>query len=380
MTNAGYISSETAEEFNDKKDHSLTAEENWSELPHLLLWMIMEHLDFVDNLRLAAVCHNWSFAFANCPKKLQSAGDTLPWVMYPRNSERSKLVFISVSKKEKYTIKLPNFFNGTKSIYSKQGWLLLQRRNGLRWFKDSLQRIKAERLPDSVFLYNPFTKTELEMPDIVKPKDPYAGSFSTFDGYPHYVVLLEYNDPTQITLQIAKPGDKAWVKYSYNGQSMPYSGFGGLHVLGVHVYCFSATGGMIIFNMRDQTWTELPDLASRFELSYMGEHEGEVVILQVRNLSSFRFFRLNNAQNAWEELNINEVKNLNWFLGRYTCFSAKSFGMKIYHLYGELEPNDRLFYLNDQSCGVDVIDMMDGNTQNLIPYVLPSTATWVHMA
>ncbi|KAI7982240.1 F-box/kelch-repeat protein [Camellia lanceoleosa] len=138
-------------------------EEFWSQLPFLLLWMIKDRLDFIDDVQLSAVCRHWWSASASYPKRLQSAGDRLPWIMqFSRNNfvKSGLREFICVSRRKKFTIDLPEFCNAD-TLFSKQGWLLLHRKNF-----SSDGRGGNRRLPDSVFLINPFTKAKIEMPDV----------------------------------------------------------------------------------------------------------------------------------------------------------------------------------------------------------------------
>ncbi|CAL5339971.1 unnamed protein product [Camellia sinensis] len=168
--------------------------------------------------------------------------------------------FISVTRKHKFSIDLAEF-HGASVLLSKHGWILLQQRQNFSKPK--------ERLPDSLLLINPFTKAKIKLPDVVDPSGGYTGSFSTCEGYPNFVVLLKFGNPTLMTFKIANPGNDVWTEHTYFGQRTVFSGYRNLITMGQNVYCYHTTGRMIIYNMASDSWKELSTLENVFLKGYI---------------------------------------------------------------------------------------------------------------
>ncbi|XP_058225125.1 F-box protein At4g00893-like [Rhododendron vialii] len=358
---------------------------SWCSLPVLLLWMIKDKLDIFDNGQFAAVCRNWWSVSVSDPKRLQSVGDGLPWICQPSSDfGGSSLEFISVTRERKFTIDLPEFRKASV-VSSKCGWILLSRSN----FNTPPNR-RQRRLPDSLFLVNLFTGEKVKLPDLFDiPAGRYQSSFSIHEGYPHCVVLLKfgrfggnYMSP-QLTIQTAYPGDEVWTEHPYLGQRTVLNGCTNLVTMGRHVYCYNGCGPcgqfgrMIIYNMDSDLWKELP--GSEVGLSYIAEHDGEIVkmVREVRegNYFSYKLFKYNDADTAWERLNNDAMRDTSWYLcDPHNCFfSAKEQGMKVY----DLCPcrNTRGFKCCD---AVDVHDLLAGTRQTLhLPYQVQMFGTWV---
>ncbi|CAK7322969.1 unnamed protein product [Dovyalis caffra] len=155
--------------------------------------MIKDTLDLVDSVRLAAVCKNWWLASTCDPTKLQCARDNLVWITQYSDYDSISQEFICLSRDEKYTTDLPEFYRSVK----------------------------------------------IKMPDVEDTSSPYDGSFSIVDGYPHHVVL--FKQTFLVNLKVAYPGDKSWSQHCYAGQRMEIDSRAGLTV-GDHVYCFDICG------------------------------------------------------------------------------------------------------------------------------------------
>ncbi|KAK1364312.1 hypothetical protein POM88_039873 [Heracleum sosnowskyi] len=347
------------------------AERDWASLPLLPFWMIKDKLDMFDNLCVASVCRDWQSASSSYPKRL-SVGDGMPWIMQMKNIFDCRVMeFVSILRNKKFVLDLPELFNSLL-LYSKQGWLLMRCR------KVSKRR---NRCPDSLFLINPFTRAKIEMPDAVYISQEYHGSFSTCNGYPERVVLLNCCLFGQMTLCTAFPGDLSWTKYSYVGHPMQIDGRCGLITIGEKLYYLNFKENMIIFDMATNEWKELPGPRNEIGYTYIVEYEKKIIkLFYSTHEHSHSFYSYNDVDFLWEKLNIDDMKNTSWYLSRNTsCFTAKDKGVKVFQpalKYGG-ECDHHGFHM---SYGFDIVshDLIEGGKQTLeLLCRISSLARWV---
>lgn len=348
-------------------------EAKWSSLPVLVLWMIKDKLDIFDDMCVAAVCHDWRTASLSYPKK-QSIGEGTPWLMQQnKNVDSSLQDFISITRKKKVTLYLPEFSNSLV-LFSKQGWILMRRKNFF---------VTKERSPDSVFLINPLTKAKIELPDVAEPHE-FFGSFSTHDGYPINVVLISAGIFCRITLRIAKPGDLVWTKHTPVERTMQFEGCRGLISIGEQIFYYDIWGKMTIYNMATHVWKELLRPRNETEgVNYIAEHDGKLIKLFAGGYddhTSYSISVYNDTDTSWERVTNDEMSNTVWYLSRlHNCFCARESGSKVYLLrpkYGGLLRCTRTIR------GYTVLshDLNDEGTQTLqLPYEIYSSAKWVDL-
>ncbi|KAI8553565.1 hypothetical protein RHMOL_Rhmol05G0025600 [Rhododendron molle] len=144
-----------------------TMEETWSCIPNLLIWMIMERLQFIDSLRLSAVCKHWLNAFHNFPKEETTSYCNFPWLMISKDHRGSERECFSPWTKTKFTVDLPEFAK-TFVLNSKNGWVLLLTSSDC-----------CNQVPRSGVLAKPLYSSET----------PDAKKASTFQN--HYLYLME---------------------------------------------------------------------------------------------------------------------------------------------------------------------------------------------
>lgn len=348
------------------------AERDWASLPLLPFWTIKDKLDIFDNLSLASVCRDWNSISSSYPKR-QSIGDGMPWIMQMNKSiDISARDFVNILGKKKFTLDLPEFVNSLL-LYSKQGWLLMLRKN------ISKER-KSFQAPDSVFLINPFTRAKLEMPDNTFSSKKYHGSFSTKNGNPERVVLLNDCSMGQTTLSMAFPGDSSWTKYSYFGQPMQIDGRSGLITIEEKVYYLNIKENMVIHDMGTKEWKELPGPSNEIGYRYIMEYEEKILKLFfcTRQHTSHSICSYNDTEFSWERMSIDDVKDMSLYLSRKTsCFAAKDKGLKVNQLipiYCGVRHGFPVTY------GFNIVshDLIDGDTQTLeLPLRIGSSAKWV---
>ncbi|KAM7475639.1 hypothetical protein LguiB_022882 [Lonicera macranthoides] len=259
--------------------------------------------------------------------------------MITRNINSRKREFISTPTGDKYNIDLVEFFSA-RTLFSKQGWLLL----------DDLAVYKESRDPSyldvdfgpSIFLFNPFTKTKIELPSIGAEEPTFVrtklicGAFTMVEGMPDLVVIarahaFEHLDldlcPT-INVWTIHPGDNEWNMHSYT-RFQPCTFFSIFRVLivGQLVYCFNDYFGAIVLNLSNSRWTDnmqqVDKVPSEYFVSYcIAERKGEIYkCYQESGGCSKLFYKLNADWTAWEPLKVKDLKGKCWFLNGPVCSS-----------------------------------------------------------
>ncbi|XP_017217319.2 F-box/kelch-repeat protein At1g57790 [Daucus carota subsp. sativus] len=350
------------------------AEHDWASLPLLPLWMIKDKLDMFDNLSLSSVCRDWHSMSSSYPKR-HTIGDGMPWIMQLNRSILSGARdFVSISRKKKFTLDLPEFVNALL-LHSKQGWLLMLRKNLTK---------ERKSYPDaeSLFLINPFTRAKIGMPAVVLAYAPQEchGSFSTRNGNPERVVLLTGCFSGQMTLSIAFPGDLSWTKLSFFGQPMQIEGRCGLITIEEKVYYLNLMENMIIYDIGTKEWKELPGLGNENGDMYIMEYGEKIINLffSTSEHTSHSFYSYNDTEFTWERIKIDDLKETSWYLSAKTsCFSAKDKDLKV----NQLVPKYRgLIRGAPMTYGYDIVshDLINGGRQTLeLPWQINSSAKWV---
>ncbi|KAJ4838051.1 hypothetical protein Tsubulata_029673 [Turnera subulata] len=289
-------------------------EETWSNLEIGVLSMVMERLPFVDNLQFAAVCKHWHYASKTCLRKeySQSTKHRLPWLMEIQPSKRQ---VINMVNNKKYSIECPpEFFPRA----SKKGWLLLS--------------LSCQISSHLIFLLNPLTKNQIELPKWSLP--PFDAAISVKDGIPNCVAIARAPGiPSPLTLQIICPTnqDKDWKRYEYNiSRDYPIASLAHLLIIDQDVYMSDRCGHVLRFNMVSSTFSEVVGLKND-EVGdinqYTLEMEGELVKIIPRytstttttpRLAHFLFYKLNQDRTEWIKLEVHELKGTSWFLQDYS--------------------------------------------------------------
>lgn len=350
---------------------SNTSVSEWLSLPNLILWLIRDKLDIFDDIRLSAVCRDWFSASKLYPKL--SVGYGLPWLMQ-RTEKSTEREFISVTRKAKFIIDLPDFSDSVV-LSSKNGWFLM---------KKVLISGPNRRV---VFLLNPFTKAKITLPSLYS-FNPSLGSFSINKGYPRCVALIN-RCSNKLSFVTACPGDEWWSKHSFiddRNSKLPYH-----HslIIDEKVFCFGKDGAMAVYNMTTQNCKLF--LASSDVLTTM-EFEGDLLKVEIHlhsdtaELSFFRYKDNDDEGALWEAIDEDEVKDMSWFLAREWCFCARTTQPKAYIirqrmnvLAMKLHPYDRANQVIRVK-GVDVVvdDLSNGSRTVLdLPYRISDSANWV---
>ncbi|KAF7142515.1 hypothetical protein RHSIM_Rhsim05G0023100 [Rhododendron simsii] len=287
-----------------------TMEETWSCIPNLLIWMIMERLQFINSLRLSAVCKHWLNAFHNFPKEATTSYCNFPWLMITKDHCGSEREFFSPWTKTNFTVDLPEFAK-TFFLNSKNGWVLL------------LTCHCCKQVP-RVFLLNPFTRVKLEMPREPPPFRVHLSAISMLEGTPNCVALVNTINYSQIA--IAHPGVDGW-KIS----TIPLAVRKRIvHMFFVdhYLYLIDSYGRALRFNTIDFTMTNgFMGAEAEDGDTYFLQCNKEIIRVTSTGLipygrfcmngftkAAWGFYKYSFTKAAWEALDEDEIRGKSWFL------------------------------------------------------------------
>ncbi|KAL3511942.1 hypothetical protein ACH5RR_024659 [Cinchona calisaya] len=241
-------------------------ERDWIQLPIELLTAILSRLSFENIARFRSVCKIWQFFPTPIPH--QCPNNRSHWLMFNKQST-STYHFANPSYKENYISDLPELSDALLR-YSKDGWLLMSR----GYY--------------SIFFFNPFTKEEIDLPDIPE-KWTYLKIKTDLDFEPSNCNPVFYN--------------------------------------GVF-YCLARDGKLGIFDPnRKILWRVLhqpqPPFIDMVDESYLVECEGQLLSVFLDNHGKMvSLYRLDKLQTSWKT-----VKNLGdkmLFLSHCSSFAVKN--------------------------------------------------------
>ncbi|KAF5176146.1 F-box/kelch-repeat protein [Thalictrum thalictroides] len=293
-------------------------EDRWSQLPTLFLWMVIERSNFVDKVRIASVCKNWQLDSLTCPPKPRQKCVN-PWIMLRRpRHESSSLVFTNPVTMEKLILDHPDINHKTEYLFSRRGWLLLRQLHSHgSWLH-------------SIILLNLHTNAKITMPDPGKHVNGLIVSFSSINVDDDTPRCLVYATPT--LFYIARVGDKTWTEHFYENRRRMET-LASIIVRGDKVYFMDKLGKLFIHDMANLSWKTIAadnlepgDFNLDCQWLIMESEEGEILkINQGKNLKTFSFFKLNESETDWKELN--NRMDRRWFLcDKNNHHSAKETG------------------------------------------------------
>ncbi|PIA38995.1 hypothetical protein AQUCO_02700284v1 [Aquilegia coerulea] len=175
-------------------------EEKEYSLWHLLPWMIIERLDFIDCHCVSAVCGNWRSGWKSyCSlASFPLPTDAIPWLMTKKNRYSGAIKLYRPSTNKTYRNEMPEI-NGTDCLYSKDGWLLLHE---MEPKKKKYENVK-------LCLINLFTMDKIELPELKTNKQIFItkGTFSIIQSKcPDCVIVINNCG----TLYAWKKGSDTW--------------------------------------------------------------------------------------------------------------------------------------------------------------------------
>lgn len=267
-----------------KKDDSESG--RWSDLPSDILNEIIRRLYFVDRIYFRATCTSWRLAHCD-----RSAGE-LPCLLTHNWSWDNNGNMLSICKyhypsvnrtfKNKHIIETENWEDifGASVCASKYGWLLLQ---------------KSEK----TFLYNPFSREILKLPDM-----NVSFNRSTFSSDPTspdclFFCVQSSKSSNTITISTCQRNDLEWRTHTFDGfcrviEDVVYSN--------KSLYCVFSGGVMGSFSIESQDWNLLTDMEPITGISIryrvqMVESDGQLLL--VCPSSRLHIFEFDWWQKGW---------------------------------------------------------------------------------
>ncbi|KAJ4975150.1 hypothetical protein NE237_000256 [Protea cynaroides] len=261
----------------------------WSELQRELLELIVFRLCLEDIVRLSCVCKEWQHVARSLHVVNQS-----PWLLFSPFRD-GKFKFLDPSQGKLYSDQIPELKN-KYILCSKDGWVLLY------------------DLPYSVILFNPFTKSRINIPHC---SPLYFDHFALSCGptSPDSVVFgIRSNDAYRgVTITIFRPGDaKCKIESCQNTDRALFScGATPVFCNGLF-YCLSRLSDYLVgvFDPQKHTWIilpvsppNLPPLRSdQRRVMHLIECKGKLLLVSVSYPDKPFIFKLDLSQMKWVEL------------------------------------------------------------------------------
>ncbi|KAJ4972528.1 hypothetical protein NE237_005702 [Protea cynaroides] len=292
---------------------------SWADIPQELLSLIQSYLFAGDRICFRAVCRSWQKSL-----KVPLPIDSMDYSMMVSSSclmsfsTKGNIDLFYPMYNSRYTLELDEELFGAWICFSKDGWLLLFQSEG------------------SMFLFNPFTKARIELPDF-----PHDGGFDAFcftstPTSSDCIVFGIHSDSYKVKIFITHVGEESWNVYHlknkkrwrvfncinmsvslssisfYPSQSNPVF-YGGLF------YCLDEQGKLGYFDPERGRWI--------YDQNFLVECDGNLLAV------------LDQPKMIWK--NVKSLGDWMLFLSENTCFSTKGvvrgMGNKIYipRFYGK---------------------------------------------
>ncbi|XP_058079082.1 F-box protein At4g00893-like isoform X2 [Magnolia sinica] len=325
----------------------------WPYLPIDILELIALRLFRSDFVHLTSSCKSWrsiaplSLITERHLSLLTSRGlpflrNHSPWLMYFRKDD-GMCNFLDPLYNERYFINIPEL-SGSTNCFCKDGWVFMHRGN------------------HSVFLFNPFIKARIELPDMNYDQFNCITFSSTPTSSDSIIIALEYYGTT-LHIYICRRGDTSWTDYHLRG-NLPFAMSYSNPVFKDEVFYVLGHNGVLgVFDPKQITWTILakpkplkfcnchsvPECKWEY---YLVESRGELLMVVIGFLgTSIYVFRLEPSEMEWVKMETLEDRML--FVSLWTSLSSTALvkGMENKIHFPVVSGEDCVFYsLKDCRC------------------------------
>ncbi|XP_058079807.1 F-box protein At4g00893-like [Magnolia sinica] len=317
----------------------------WSDLPINIVELIVSHLFRADFVHLTSSCRSWRsiapprLITKRHPSLLTSHGlpflrNHLPWLMY-FGKDHGMCSFLDPLYNERYFINIPEL-SGSTICSCKDGWVLYR---GNR----------------SVFLFNPFIKARIELPDL-EYKHFDCITFSSTPTSSDSTIFAIQHLTTSASIWICCRGDRYWTEYFFYS-NLPFSISYSNPVFKDEVFSVLGHNGVLgVFDPKLITWTILAkpkplkfcncQSIPRYEWeNYLVESRGELLMVVIGFFGTpIHVFRLEPSEMEWVKIETLEDGML--FVSRWTSLSSTALakGMENKIHFPLVSSEDCVFY------------------------------------
>ncbi|XP_026380778.1 uncharacterized protein LOC113275489 [Papaver somniferum] len=299
-----------------------------------IIRFISDYLHPVDYIHLRAVSKNYR-SLINLRRSFSTRAlnstDISPWLVFP-DCDRAVYNFVNpMHNHESYLMNIPELFEGSRFRFSKGGWLLMSKGKTL-------------------FFYNPFTRSTIELPELSNDHCfKFSGiSFSSLPTSSDCVVFgisqLVGND---VLMFFIKRGDDHWTKDSFGCSYLLLNrkltefevDFNNPVFYRGAFYCLDNNGTLGVSTIEHGISWEILAIVTRPKCefiykTFLAECEGKLLSVLLGHLGKWvRIFRLNDTDMVWVE-----VKHL----GRHTLFISNTSCISAIAPTGQME--NRIYF------------------------------------
>ncbi|KAK6911382.1 F-box domain [Dillenia turbinata] len=282
---------------------------NWADLPKKILVLIAKGLSCSNQLRFRGVCKSWRsirmieiLAVNGLPCLVRFScvddgnGGVISECLISLPTDQSTIpIFHKIDRDDKQK------FVGAKVVDSKAGWLFC---------------ISKRQSFTFLFLYNPFTKEIIVLPDLdVVNHHSHTFLYVATSSSPSShdcIFFAAYQSSSYFFVNSCCKGDNGWIINRFPTKT-PISR---ILCTGNALYCLSLDETLHAFSMEDHRMTVLGEFSwKRLSKSYFFEYHRELLLafFQDQDAVTWRVFRFDRSQVTWKEVRPSE--NLTIFIG-----------------------------------------------------------------
>ncbi|XP_058079397.1 F-box/kelch-repeat protein At1g57790-like [Magnolia sinica] len=341
-------------EITPSKKTEIVEYRTWSDLPIDLLELIALHLFRADFVHLISSCRSWrSIAPLNLITKrhlslFSSRGlpflrNHSPWLMYFGKGD-GMCNFLDPLYNDRYFINIPEL-SGSTITFCKDGWVFMCRGE------------------HCVFLFNPFIKAKIELPDLEYRNVFNCITFSSTPTSSDSTIFAVNTLGGSVTIYICRRGDMSWIE-DHLPSNLPFTMSYSNPVFKDEVFYVLGHNGVLgVCDPKRITWTILAKPkplkfcncrkvpSCKWEY-YLVESRGELLMVVIGfSGTPIQVFRLEASEMEWVKMETLEDRIL--FVGRWTSLSSTALvkGMENKIHFPIVSGEDCVFYsLKDSRC------------------------------
>ncbi|XVF79849.1 hypothetical protein PTKIN_Ptkin15bG0023100 [Pterospermum kingtungense] len=287
----------------------------WFQLPADVLRYIAQHLTVSDHMNLRATCKNWRSLVPPIQWKPNQGGIPFnyPWLMFSRG-EKGMYSFYDPMCNLMHSISIPEL-EDCEVRYSNKGWLLVT------------------KAPRSIFFFEPFTRTKIQLPDLREDiwfegicfSDPPTSSNWQIFGIGHIY-------QASMNVLYLRSTDQDWVHHGINSETLPDPSFTNPVFDGESFSYLGRNGSLIFFNLTEAGLDWFVESSSSRTLHssrrFLVCYENELISLFLDRMGKWiRVFKLDRRVRKW--LEIKSMKNEILFLSQTTCLGVEATNQNI---------------------------------------------------